>query len=64
MDENTRFLIERIDQSKSDLMGEIQELRKAVDALTAFKNRVVGMALVAGGIGSAVFEVIKSKMGG
>jgi hypothetical protein len=39
MDENTRFLIERMDQLERRLLDEIRPLRD-------FKNRVLGMAMV------------------
>lgn len=51
MDEQTIFLLERMDDMEERLVEKI-------DALTAFKNKLMGMAVIAGGVGSAVIEVI------
>lgn len=51
MDENTQFLIERIDKVEERLLRKLDDLQ-------AFKNKLLGMALLAGGIGSAIVDVV------
>lgn len=49
-DENTRFLIKRMDVLERRIMDKIEELQN-------FKNKAIGMAVIAGGIGSFVMEL-------
>lgn len=55
MDENTRFIIERMDDLEQRLMARI-------DVLEAWRNRVIGLGVVAGGIGSLIMEIVLKKL--
>lgn len=54
MDDNTRFIIERMDDLERRLMARI-------DVLEAWRNRVIGLGIIAGGIGSFIMEVVLKK---
>jgi len=54
-DENTRFIIKRMDALEHRIMDKIEDLQ-------GFKNRVMGVALVCGGLGSFIVEVILNKL--
>lgn len=57
MDENTRFIIKRIDNVEKSLLREIKELQ-------AFRNRVLGLSIGISFIVSSVVEVLIRKLGG
>lgn len=65
MDEDIRFLLERMDtqiallreQSKKDF----DLLTVKIDGLTGFKNKLWGMAVGAGGLGHLIMEMILRK---
>ena len=62
MDELTKFVIERMDKHEERMGGKIDavhaDLKKDIGELQAFKNRVLGMAALAGGIGSLFVEIV------
>lgn len=58
MDANTRFLLERIDAAKNEMLAEFRGLRHEVQQLQHFKHRVMGMSFIVGLLGSASFEVV------
>lgn len=45
MDENTRFLVERMDAHHEILRDEIKAVRDELALLKEFKSRVMGMAV-------------------
>lgn len=50
MNEDTRFILKRMDALEGRLMDELKEIQ-------AWRNRVIGMAIVAGGVGSVLVEM-------
>jgi hypothetical protein len=54
MDENTRFLIERMDAMESRIMAKIE-------ALDRFKSKIVGASMVVSGAVSILFELMMRK---
>ena len=77
MDENIRFLVQRMDECfdrmhdritelESAMRSEIKEIDSAIKALEDFKNRVVGMAtvagVIAGGASSLIIQYILKKI--
>lgn len=61
-DENIRFLVSRMDSGFRDLRNHTDEkfnsLSQKIDDLQAYKNRLVGMAVLAGGIGSFAMNFV------
>lgn len=55
MDDNTRFIIERMDDLEQRLMARI-------DILEAWRNRVIGIGVIAGGVGSLIMEIVLKKI--
>lgn len=51
MDENTRFLIERMD-------SRFDRLEKKIDSLQAFENKAYGIAILAGAVGSVMIDFL------
>lgn len=49
MDSNTKFLIKRMDQLESRIMMELKELQ-------AWKNRAMGIIMVAGAVTSVIIS--------
>jgi hypothetical protein len=58
MDENTRFLIKRIDESEERLYEKMDKLQERLDELSAFENKVYGMAILAGALGSLMVDFL------
>jgi len=58
MDENTRFLMGYISDMETRIREDIKVLRLELQDIQAFKNKLLGMALVAGGAAGLVVEVI------
>ena len=44
MDENTRFLVDRMDEQKREILDEIKSLKEELTGLRLFKERVLGMS--------------------
>jgi len=57
MDENTKFLIQRIDRLEERLMNEIKELQ-------GFRNRALGMAGLISLMVTIAVELLYRKLGG
>lgn len=61
-DANTRFILKRMDDGFLSLREHMDKkydsLSHKMDELQAFKNRVVGMAIVAGAISSFAINLI------
>lgn len=55
MDENTRFIINRIDKVETRLLREIKDLQ-------AFKNRVLGISVGVSFVISSLIEVVLRKL--
>lgn len=51
MDENTQFIMERMDKLEERLV-------KKIDDLQAFKNKIMGMAMIAGAVSSALIQAV------
>ena len=54
VDENTRFIIKRMDVLERRIMDKIEDLQ-------GFKNKVLGVALISGGLGSIFVELVIKK---
>ncbi len=61
MDENTRFLIERMDKHHEVLRDEISIVRDKIDLMAGFKNKVIGGAMIISGIVSALIQYLTGK---
>lgn len=68
MDESTRFLLERMEEHRCEqkkdnlaLQEELKKLDEKMNSLTGFKNRVIGLAVGAGWLGSILVEMILRK---
>lgn len=55
MNDDTKYLIRRMDQLEARLMAELKPLQE-------FKNKLIGMGVLAGGIGSLLIEYIKKHI--
>lgn len=62
MDDNTRFIIERMDDSEQRVLSRIDALIDRINNLEAWRNKVVGVGLIAGGVGSLLMEVMLNKI--
>lgn len=69
MDTNTRFLLKRMDDNFSELRRHVDDkfkhaeqkfenVSQKIDDLQAFKHKVMGMACMAGGVGSLVVNLV------
>lgn len=56
MDENTRFLIERMDSHHESLRDELYVLREKIDVLSSFNNKIIGAAMIVSGVVSIVVQ--------
>lgn len=58
----TRFIIERMDSDFREMRiyhdKKFEALAQKIDDLQSFKNRVVGMAMMAGAVGSLVVNLV------
>lgn len=64
MDENARFLIERMDAKHKEVMEKLELLHIKINALEGFRQRVLGMSMVISGGVALIAEGIKHKLGG
>jgi len=62
LDDNTRFIIERMDDSEQRVLSRIDALIDRINNLEAWRNKVVGVGLIAGGVGSLLMEVMLNKI--
>lgn len=58
MNEDTKFLLQRIDATKAEILAEIDELSKKFERHEELKNKLYGIALVCGALGSLVVRII------
>lgn len=69
MDTNTRFILKRMDDGFRELRQHVdakfsqaedkfENVSQKIDDLQAFKHKVMGMACMAGGIGSLVVNLV------
>lgn len=61
MDDNTRYLIDRMDAHHESLRREIEIVRGKIDFITGFKNKVMGAAMVISGMVSALVHYLTGK---
>jgi len=65
MDENTRFIMELMNRNQESLIKELKSVRREllakIDRLESFRNKVIGMATLAGGIAGTIVEVVLKK---
>ena len=64
MDENTRFLIERMDEHHREVRGEFKALREEISVLRDFKNKILGMAALVSGVAGLIGSYIMDKIKG
>lgn len=64
MDENTRFLVERMDNHFREVREELKDLKEKVGHLEGFRQRVMGgAAIVSVGV-SIIAQTLIKKLGG
>ena len=63
MNDDTRFLIERMDANHKEVREEFRVLREEIGPLRDFKNKVLGMAALISGVAGLIASYITKKLG-
>lgn len=62
MDENTKYILQRMDQFEERMMEEIRGVENRVlpelKELQAFKNKIMGMSFIFGALGSLIINFL------
>jgi hypothetical protein len=65
MHEDTKFILERMDYMRQELLEEFEKVRGELKTLEEFRQKVSGIAVVAGviagGIGSLAMQIVLKR---
>lgn len=61
MNDETRFILRRIEAVEGRIMNELREMRREVKELQAWKNRALGVIVTLSGLTSFVVSIILKK---